>query len=94
MGLIGGSLARALSARTQHRVFGLDTSGAVQQAAREAGAVHETLTQQTLPACSLVLVALYPQDAVRFVAEHAHQFGEGRGGGGLLRRETGGVRTA
>ena len=39
LGLIGGSLARALSARTAHRVVGLDTDEAVLAQARADGAI-------------------------------------------------------
>ena len=41
LGLIGGSLARALSARTAHRVVGLDTDEAVLAQARADGAIAD-----------------------------------------------------
>lgn len=72
LGLIGGSLARALHARTPHRVVGLDTDGAVLQRALAdgviaAGAQSEADMAALLADCDALLVALYPGAAVEAV---------------------------
>lgn len=74
LGLIGGSLAKAISARTSFRALGFDKSAAVQRAALDGGAIREILTSKNLKDCDLVIVALYPKDAVSYVTEHADKF--------------------
>ncbi len=69
LGLIGGSLARALSARTAHRVVGLDTDEAVLAQARADGAIADGAADadamaRLAGACGALLIALYPGAAV------------------------------
>ncbi len=67
LGLIGGSLAKTVVARTPHMVYGFDTDPAVLDAARRDGAVSGVLTDETLPACDLVAVALRPGETMEWL---------------------------
>ena len=60
LGLIGGSLAKALSARTDHRILGADKDPSVLSAARLSGAISGDLTDERLTECDLLLLALPP----------------------------------
>ncbi|HIT53297.1 MAG TPA: prephenate dehydrogenase/arogenate dehydrogenase family protein [Candidatus Fimivicinus intestinavium] len=71
LGLIGGSMAKAIKANTAHRVIGYDIDSQVLCRAREEGAIDCIGTQALLGTLDLLLVALYPEQTVRFVRERA-----------------------
>lgn len=77
LGLIGGSMAKSAKARTSHTVWGLDRDAETITLARLCGAIDGTLTEETLPQCDLLLVAVCPGAAVEWVAEHADQIASG-----------------
>ncbi len=77
LGLIGGSLAKALKANTQHTVLGDDVSESTRQYAHLIGCIDGELTAETLPQCDFVLLAVYPGATVEYVRQHAAQFGKG-----------------
>jgi prephenate dehydrogenase len=77
LGLIGGSLARAISALTPHTVLGRDISQKVFAKAKLLDAVELELTDERLAACEMVILALYPEATVSFVREHADLFKPG-----------------
>ena len=60
LGLIGGSMAKALSAYTAHAVFGSDTNARVLTQALADGAIGGILDDTACAACDVLLVALYP----------------------------------
>ena len=62
LGLIGGSLAKAISGRTDHLVVGLDTNAAVLAQAVDEGAIARRATDRDLQTADVVIVALHPQD--------------------------------
>lgn len=70
LGLIGGSMAKALTQNTDHEVCGLDRSLSVVRAALDDGAIHAAFLPEDLPEMDLMFVALRPGDAVRFL-KHA-----------------------
>lgn len=73
LGLIGGSLCRALK-RTGFQVLGFDIDPAAVDAALESGAVDEGSTSPLLfQKADYLFVALYPQDIVPFVKGVAGQ---------------------
>ena len=72
LGLIGGSLAKSIKTRTAHTVHGIDLSQESMMLARMCGAIDAPLTEETLPQCNLILVAIRPQAAINWVKEHAH----------------------
>ena len=72
LGLIGGSLARAFSQRTEHRVLGTDLQRSVTLAAKMLDAISEELTEENLPDCDILFLCLYPEAAMDWVKTHAH----------------------
>ncbi len=73
LGLIGGSMAKSIKSRTAHTVFGADLNRETMTLARMCGAIDAPLTEETLPKCDLVLVALCPAATIQWVREHAPQ---------------------
>ena len=74
LGLIGGSLAKAYAAAGDARVLAFDTDEAVLSFAQLAGAVHGVLTKENVGSCDILLVAVYPQAAIRYIRENAPYF--------------------
>lgn len=72
LGLIGGSMAKSTKARTGHTVWGADLDKETMTMARMCGAIDAPLTEENLPQCNLILVAIRPAAAVEWVRTHAH----------------------
>lgn len=70
LGLIGGSLAKSIKARTAHAVRGFDLDSGVMEAALRCGAVDAPLTAESLADCDLLFAALLPRATVEWVHEH------------------------
>lgn len=77
LGLIGGSLAKALKEYTRHTVLGKDIDGEVLAAALRDGVIEAPLEPEDLGRCDLVIVALYPAAAVDYIKRHAAYFKKG-----------------
>jgi prephenate dehydrogenase len=75
MGLIGGSLCRAVKQYTQHRVYGMTRNPATVQFALSAGAIDEELTN--LGDMDLTIVALPPEATADFLTKHVGDFQKG-----------------
>ena len=75
LGLIGGSMARAFS-KAGHRVYAADQDQNILAFSQLAGAVHGTLNADTIPACELVLLAIYPSGCVRWLEENCTLIGK------------------
>ena len=87
LGLIGGSMAKAIHQYTNCTLLGYDTDGAVLSRALDEGIISAALTADRLADCQLVIVALYPEAAVDYVIRHRDQF---RRGGTVM--DCGGVK--
>ena len=74
LGLIGGSMAKSIKARTAHTVWGADLDQETMSLARMSGAIDAPLTEDNLPQCDLILIAICPNAAVQWVKDHAAQF--------------------
>ncbi|MBQ6263213.1 MAG: prephenate dehydrogenase [Clostridia bacterium] len=70
LGLIGGSAAKAYK-RAGWRTYGADRDRAVLGFAELSGAIDGELDEGTLSSCGLVLIALYPSDAVKYLRENS-----------------------
>ena len=70
LGLIGGSMAKSAKDRTGHTVYGLDRESEIMTLARMSGAIDGTLNEHNLPWCDLILLAIRPADAVKWVEEN------------------------
>lgn len=77
LGLIGGSICKALKANTFHHIMGIDTDGETIRKALEAGAIDEEISVEKLGEANLTIVALYPMAIVDFVKENADRFKKG-----------------
>lgn len=75
LGLIGGSLAKAFSARTGAQVAGFDRDPAVVQAALDCSAIAKAGEEADLAQADLVYLCLYPQGDLDFARQHATSFG-------------------
>lgn len=71
LGLIGGSLARALTESGKHEVYGFDINKSSVLAAKLVGAIKDELTDEKIENCDMIIVALYPHDTVEFVLKNA-----------------------
>ena len=71
LGLIGGSMAKSIKARTGHTVFGIARSEETLMMARMCGAIDAPLTDETLPQCDLILIAIRPGAAIEWVRRNA-----------------------
>ena len=68
LGLIGGSLAKAYKQKG-HEVFAFDANPSVTEFAIMAGSADAWLTDETVGACDLILLAIYPKAAVSWMQE-------------------------
>ncbi|MGN1119486.1 MAG: prephenate dehydrogenase [Oscillospiraceae bacterium] len=77
LGLIGGSICKALKANTFHHIMGMDTDKETLRKALEQGAIDEEITEDRLCEAGLTIVALYPTAIVEFVKNNADKFRKG-----------------
>lgn len=70
LGLIGGSLAKAIRKNTEHSAWGLDQDPTVLAKAKMVGAIDKELLPQDFVKCDLLLIAIYPKDVIRFLREN------------------------
>lgn len=64
LGLIGGSLAKAIRYNTEHEVLGKDIDNAVLMRAKLIEAVNGELTDENISECDMVFLALYPEHVI------------------------------
>lgn len=72
LGLIGGSLARAIKKYTRHTVCGADRDKDVLAAAYAAGAID---CDTDVSGCDLVFVCLYPRDCISYMLDTSFKKG-------------------
>lgn len=77
LGLMGGSLAKAISFGTEHTVWGTNRSPEAVQKALFVGAIEKELEKNDLPECDLVIVSLYPGATIDYIKENAKKFKKG-----------------
>lgn len=73
LGLIGGSLAKAYR-KEGHCVLGYDADPTVTGFAKLSGIISEELTPEGSKVCDLILVAVYPAAAVKYIEENGKYF--------------------
>ena len=71
LGLIGGSLARAYTI-AGHTVYAQERDASILSFAMLAGAVDGKLSEEVIPSCDLILLAIYPDGSASWLEEHAH----------------------
>ncbi len=77
LGLIGGSMAKSIKLHTKHTVLGTDAKESEMLKAALVGAIDGRLSDDTLPTCDVVIVALYPESIIDWIAAHADQIKPG-----------------
>ncbi len=77
LGLIGGSMAKALKQNTSHQVLGLDRDQDVLLDACSCGAIDGKADSQDLRTADLVYLCLYPEGALAFAREQGPLLKEG-----------------
>ena len=68
LGLIGGSMARAY-AIAGHQVYAAEKDTSMLSFAQLSGAVHGELTDQVIPTCDLLFLAIYPDGSASWLEE-------------------------
>ena len=77
LGLIGGSMAKAVKKKTDHEVIGWDVSETIRYSALLMEAVHGFMDNGNPKDCDIVIIGLYPQLTVDYIKEHAKDFKKG-----------------
>ncbi len=68
LGLIGGSMAKAIAERTGYHVMARNRTRATLLQAMADGAVHEELTDDNIGQADMIILGLYPEEAVDYMA--------------------------
>ncbi len=77
LGLIGGSIAKAIKQNTEHEVYGTDLQESVICKAQLLEAIDGRLTEDMIGDCDYIILALYPGTAVGYVKERRDAFKKG-----------------
>ena len=77
LGLIGGSLAKAVKAKTSNIVYGMDLDAGAVGLALSQGAIDFVLDEGSLGKCDNIIIALYPSDVISFVQANIPRFKKG-----------------
>lgn len=75
LGLIGGSMCKAIKKHTNHTVYGVDINKETIAMALSQNAIDEETTD--LGIADLTIVSLYPTDAIDYIISNADKFKEG-----------------
>jgi prephenate dehydrogenase len=71
LGLIGGSMAKSIRRGTDNRVLGTDINEETMIMARMSGAIEGDLTDETIPECDLIMMAIPPKAILSWAEEKA-----------------------
>ncbi len=74
LGLIGGSFAKAYKSAGGHTVLAYDRDKTMLGFAGLSGAVDGELSDDNIGGCDLIIIALYPKDAIEYLKSKAHLF--------------------
>lgn len=77
LGLIGGSVAKALKLNTDHMVLGVDTQEDTLLDACSCGAIDEKASPEDLRTADVVYLCIYPESALEFAKENGPALKEG-----------------
>ncbi|MCM1022520.1 MAG: prephenate dehydrogenase [Prevotella sp.] len=75
LGLIGGSMCKAIKKHTNHTVYGVDTNRETVAMALSQNAVDRETDDLSL--ADITIVSLYPTDAIDYITSNAHKFKKG-----------------
>ena len=77
LGLIGGSIAKAIKQNTEHEVFGTDLQESVILKAQLLEAIDGRMTEDMVGDCDYIILALYPGATVDYVKTHKNVIKKG-----------------
>ena len=77
LGLIGGSIAKAIKYNTDNKVIGFDIDENVVLKARLLGAIDEEMTEQKISECDIIITGLYPEATKKYITDNARKFKKG-----------------
>ncbi len=77
LGLIGGSMAKAVKENTDHTVLAFDIKESEYLAAKLVGAADGKLDDKTIGECDAVIISAYPQGTIDYVMSNAVKFKKG-----------------
>lgn len=69
LGLIGGSMCKAIKQNTTHTVYGYDLDKSVISTAISEGAVNKSLSDSNIGECDYILLSIYPQATIDFLKD-------------------------
>ena len=78
LGLIGGSLCKAIKQNTPHTVYGFDINEAINSYAVMDGGIDKILDDENIGECDYILLSVYPKATVEFLKQKA----------GFIRKDT------
>ncbi|MEI8216159.1 MAG: prephenate dehydrogenase [Eubacteriales bacterium] len=77
LGLIGGSICKAIKKNTNHVIYGFDIDRNVIDAALEALAINDTLNDKDLYKADITFVCLYPMETITYIKNNIKNFKKG-----------------
>ena len=77
LGLIGGSIAKALRRGTKHKIYALDISEDTLLDAVAMGVIDNKATEFDIGKMDIIYLCIYPKDSLSFVKKHAGDFKKG-----------------
>ncbi|GAB1475885.1 prephenate dehydrogenase [Bacillota bacterium] len=77
LGLIGGSIAKAIKQTEGYKVLGRDILKDVVDKAVLSAAIDEELVDGKLTECHMIIIALYPKETVNFIKTKGHLLKKG-----------------
>ena len=77
LGLIGGSLCKAIKKYTDYACFGIDTDSDVISAALNDRSIDKEITPENLREADISVICLYPKQIISFASEHIAKFKKG-----------------
>lgn len=77
LGLIGGSMAKAIKKNTDEICYGLDINKAVIASALAQETIDDEINVDSLNKCDIVIVSLYPKETIDFILGNKDKFKKG-----------------
>ena len=88
LGLIGGSICKAIKKYTDYKCFGLDADSEIISAALADESIDKEITPDNLKEADIVIICLYPKQIISFASGNINKFKKG----GIV-IDAGGVKT-
>ncbi len=77
LGIIGGSFCKSLKKNTDHYVIGINRTRSTLEKALSDGAIDEIGNEESLSEADAIILALYPEAAVRFIEKNGKYINKG-----------------